>query len=233
MELVLKAVAGPLKDQIFPLKPGLTIGRQGTDIALQDAKVSSVHARIEPAESGQWVLIDNESKNGTRIGEERIDKVRLKPGLVFHIGDSSFEVLAGAEAVVQAPVKEKKKKYWYDVLADFLNKNKDAFTDRAKPLVPLQPALVLEFIRGVQLNSKWIIGYGPRKVGQSSPDLPIWEPGAPAVCFEIQPTRDGIMFKTDHPGAVQLNNQSVDSQILKIGDRIQVLETLIEVDFTE
>ncbi len=236
MKIALKAVEGPLAGQIFPIEKPMTIGRQG-DIALDDIKISSLHARIEPAKDGQFLLIDNDSKNGITVNNQKIQSIQLDPGLVFTIGSSSFEVIKVATAAAPAassPAKPRsERKSWYQILADFLTTHQNVFEDRALPLVPLRPALVLEFVRGLQMNSKWVIGYGPRKLGSASIDLPIWEPDAPKVCFEIHPTADGILFKTAHPDIVQLNQQSVDSRILRMGDTITINETLIEVDFTE
>jgi len=85
----------------------------------------------------------------------------------------------------------------------------------------------------VQVNSKWTLGYGPRKVGPSVLDLPIWEPGAPAVCFELVPSGEGVVFKTNHPELVRINGEGLDSRVLHVGDTIRINETIIEVDFAE
>jgi pSer/pThr/pTyr-binding forkhead associated (FHA) protein len=127
----------------------------------------------------------------------------------------------------------KPQRYWHEVLAEFVGENLKEFSDQTKPLAPLDPALVLEFSRGLQVNSRWILGYGPRLIGSNSLDLPIWEPGAPAVCFEVSPSPDGILFKTSHPDIVRVNGERVDSKVLHVGDTIQINETLIEVDFSE
>lgn len=235
MNIALKVLAGPLKDQVFAIEKPITLGRQG-DIVLEDPKVSGVHAHVHQTSSGKWVIVDNESKNGIRVKEFRVRAVTLKPGVVFHIGDSTFEVIStdpqpAAEA--PAPEKKKKQKLWYEALKEFLIQHKGEFKDKSRPLIALEPAVVLEFARGVQANSKWIVGYGPRRVGATCIDLPIWEPGAPDVCFELHPTNDGILFKTEHADIVRLNQQQVDSRVLHVGDTISIHETLIEVDFTE
>lgn len=236
MSFSLKVVAGPLKDQIIPIEKPVSLGRQG-DIVLDDPKVSGIHAHIEKSTSGRWMIKDNESKNGIRINDIRIKAVTLRHGLIFYIGDSGFEVFNPDEAKnapggrPSKPVK--KQKFWYEALAEFLAKNKKPFKDKAIPLAPLEPALVLEFVRGVQMNSKWVLGYGPRKLGAKSVDLPIWEKNAPDVCFEIKPTADGILFSTAHSDIVKLNNQSIDKKVLNVGDTITVHDTMIEVDFSE
>ena len=233
MSLVIKAVSGPLNEQIFPVIEGLTVGRQGAGIALNDAKVSSLHARVVSNPAGGFLLADNNSKNGLRVGGEKVDAVILKAGARFYVGDSEFEVVELGSGSAQQAKSSKKQRLWYDVLAEFLTKNEDAFTDKVKPLSTLEPALVLDFVRGVQANSKWVLGFGPRKIGASSLDLPIWEPGAPAICFEILPSSDGLIFKTSHPDIVLLNGAGVDSEVLRMGDTIRIKDTIIEVDFTE
>lgn len=250
MNLALKAVAGPLKDQIFPLTNGLTLGRQGAGIVMNDAKVSTRHARIVRRPTGMWVLEDTNSKNGIRQGTERLPLIELKYGASFWIGDSQFEVVAlgapqelpelptdlPAEPVSKPKSKgkaAKKQRFWHELLAEFLDGHAAEFKDKVRPLTALEPALVLDFVRGAQTSARWTLGFGPRKIGAASVDLPIWEPGAPAVCFEILPSNDGLLFKTAHPDIVLLNGKSVASQLLHIGDTIKILDTTIEVDFAE
>lgn len=274
MSWILKGLAGPLKGEKFPVKSGLTLGRQG-EVVVPDTKSSSIHARISQENNGRWYLTDNNSKNGTRIDGERISSMELRHGLVFDIGDQKFEVLEikdesdefepslgpdeatfvignppplpdekdAATTVERAPVEEvtlavkappaPPKRYWNDVLTEFLESNLENFGERKRPVSALDPALVLEFVRGLQANSRWVLGYGPRKVGAASLDLPLLEPGVPAVCFELSPSPDGILFKTAHPNLVTVNGEALDSRLLCVGDTIRIKETMIEVDFTE
>lgn len=248
MSLVLKAVSGPLKDQIFPLTNGLTIGRKGAGIALDDQKVSSRHARIVQRPTGMWVLEDTNSKNGLRQGINKVPLIELKDGTSFWIGDSEFRVSTltapkepkaaepeddAEQPPVAKPKPAKKQRFWHELMGEFLDEHAKSFKDNVRPVSPLEPALILDFVRGSQTSSKWVLGFGPRKVGAASVDLPIWEPGAPAVCFEVLPSADGLLFKTAHPDIVLLNGESVDSQVLRMGDTIRILDTTIEVDFAE
>ncbi len=231
MNLALKVVEGPLKNKVFRVKDGLTIGRQGSGIALNDEKVSSLHAVIRKT-GDSWILRDTGSKNGVMMDGHKADAFQLTPGIIFFVGDNGFQVRE-LSARTDRPKAGKNQRYWYEVLADFINKKADHFRDRPKPLAPLSPALVLEFVRGVQVNSKWVLGFGPRKIGANSLDLPIWEPGAPEICFEIIPTAEGLLFRTDHPEVVKLNGEKVDTRVLRMGDNIRIHDTLIEVDFSE
>jgi hypothetical protein len=246
MSWVLKGLAGPLQGQNFPIQNELTLGRQG-DVAIPDSKASAIHARIVSDRQSGWLLQDNDSKNGIRADGEKVTQVSLSHGLIFYIGDQAFEVIVTADesprpepelqpavAPAPAPRPREEKRYWYDILASFAQRSKDGLKDRMVPVSTLEPALVLDFVRGVQANRQWILSYGPRKVGPASMDLTLVQPGAPPVCFEIRPAvQGGIQFNTEHPDVVRLNGQSVDSAVLQVGDSIRILDTVIEVDFSE
>lgn len=230
MSLALQALSGPLKNQVFVLEDGLTLGRQGANITLNDPKISSLHARILK-KGDLWVIEDNNSKNGLRVHGEKANSITLRPGISFLVGDSEFTVIETQPKAKPKPSKQQR--YWHQVLTDFVKAHGPELKDQASPVSPLDPALVLEFVRGTQVNAKWILGFGPRKIGAASVDLPIWEPGAPPICFEILPSASGLVFKTSHPEIVRLNGEGVDSRVLHMGDTISILDTLIEVDFAE
>jgi len=79
----------------------VTIGRSSaSDIVLEQASVSRSHARIR-RENDHYVIVDLRSKNGVRMGGQRIERGTLNPNGVFAIGDVEirFEPLgSGAEA---------------------------------------------------------------------------------------------------------------------------------------
>ncbi len=59
--------------QTYPLKPGSsTVGREGTDVLVQDKTVSRTHARLEASEDGAVSVEDFSSTNGTRVNGERL-----------------------------------------------------------------------------------------------------------------------------------------------------------------
>ncbi len=74
------------------LTPGkTTIGReadQASTVALDDPKVSRVHAILFVSKSGQVTVQDEQSRNGVWIGAERVTEQRLAEGEVFRIGGS-------------------------------------------------------------------------------------------------------------------------------------------------
>ncbi len=67
----------------------LTIGRDAAnDLVLADSAVSRRHARIEPAATGGYRIIDLESGNGVLHQGRRVDSLDLYPGCEVEIGGS-------------------------------------------------------------------------------------------------------------------------------------------------
>lgn len=67
-----------------------TIGRTtGNNLVLDYQKISRNHARIE-RKGDSFILHDLESTNGTRVGENRIEKHRLQNGDTFQIGPTQI-----------------------------------------------------------------------------------------------------------------------------------------------
>ena len=66
---------------------GLVIGREAgqCDIVIPDSNVSRVHAWVT-VEKGEVVVIDRGSTNGTFVNNNKVEKAKLKPGDVIHLG---------------------------------------------------------------------------------------------------------------------------------------------------
>ncbi len=78
---------------VFRLVPGesVTLGRAATNqIVIKDDRCSRSHAEIFSS-SGQWILRDLESRNGTFIGDQRVSgDWTLHPGEVIRVGRSQL-----------------------------------------------------------------------------------------------------------------------------------------------
>jgi pSer/pThr/pTyr-binding forkhead associated (FHA) protein len=76
----------------FPLCPGETlIGRMDSShLVLEDPAVSRIHAKIV-MESGGATLVDLESRVGTRVNGEMIQRHRLRDGDVIEIASVRME----------------------------------------------------------------------------------------------------------------------------------------------
>lgn len=75
---VLRAIAGPLSGQEFPISSGqVVLGRDSvSDVVLADPMVSKRHARIE---TGQYIeVVDLNSANGVLVDGVAVQQVRLE-----------------------------------------------------------------------------------------------------------------------------------------------------------
>ena len=81
-----------------PSDPQITIGREGSDIVLENPQVSRNHATIDRAGS-QHVLRDAGSTNGTFVNGQRISQHTLAPGDVIQIG--AFKLVYDGDSLDQ------------------------------------------------------------------------------------------------------------------------------------
>ncbi|NMN02620.1 FHA domain-containing protein FhaB/FipA [Bifidobacterium panos] len=93
---LLVIIDGPLAGSSVPLgNEAITLGRAASNtVVLDDEFVSSHHARLyRDQASGQWVIEDLGSTNGTVVGEQRLGApVILPAGLPVRIGATTFEL---------------------------------------------------------------------------------------------------------------------------------------------
>lgn len=118
---------------------------------------------------------------------------------------------------------------WNEVLANLTIEATGRVSNQPHAVAPLVPAVRLTFIGGVQAETRWVLGYGPRRAGAGSLDLPIFESQAPEVCFEIVPSAEGVTFRTNHPKQVTINGEPTHVRTLADGDLIVIGLTRIEV----
>jgi pSer/pThr/pTyr-binding forkhead associated (FHA) protein len=96
----LVAETGPLAGQRVEVARELTIGREGTDLEIDDPKISRHHATFRAVNGGLEVE-DLGSTNGTFVGGHRIEgTAKLDNGASVRIGGCTFT--AEVERVVQA-----------------------------------------------------------------------------------------------------------------------------------
>jgi cytochrome P450 / NADPH-cytochrome P450 reductase len=93
-------------DRLLQPGPVYTIGRdRGCDIVLADARVSRRHALLR-FDNGHWVLADNDSANGTYVGERRVDRVKISGECLVRLGHPVQGVLVScslSEPAAAAP----------------------------------------------------------------------------------------------------------------------------------
>lgn len=85
---------GPLRGTTLPLgSSAVLIGRAPScTLVLDDDYSSSRHARVYP-ESGQWLVEDMGSTNGTFLDDQKVtDAIPVRPGAQIRIGQSVLEL---------------------------------------------------------------------------------------------------------------------------------------------
>ncbi|MCB0411511.1 MAG: FHA domain-containing protein [Bdellovibrionales bacterium] len=152
-----------------------------------------------------------------------LDATRISP--------RKAEALSEEPAPVPLDPEPEQRRTWTEVLTEWVEDQVSNLSNHTKVIAPFSKPLSLTFLSGLQADTVWTLGYGPRIAGPKSIDLPILDPGAPDPCFELFPTLSGVQFKTEYPDVVMLNGEPTDSGPLKSGDQISVNEILIEVEF--
>lgn len=103
----LRIVASPRRElvgtELVVGAGGAWIGRDPTcELPLADDSVSRRHARLELADDGALVVRDNKSANGLLVGGKRVAEVRLRPGGLFTVGETTLERAAEAQTSIEA-----------------------------------------------------------------------------------------------------------------------------------
>ena len=90
--VVLAVQSGPDKGTVHRLtKARVVMGRQGSDVAINDGEISRNHCLLEVR--GNYInLKDLDSTNGTFFDEERVRAAMLRDGSEFRIGESIIRV---------------------------------------------------------------------------------------------------------------------------------------------
>jgi pSer/pThr/pTyr-binding forkhead associated (FHA) protein len=100
----LEILTGPLAGRRIPLRVELTVGREGTDLELNDAEVSRVHAALRPQPDGSVEVEDLGSTNGTYVGDHRTTRSAvLEPGQQLRIGSTVLRLAGVAPTAEHAP----------------------------------------------------------------------------------------------------------------------------------
>lgn len=228
MAIFIEITVGANEGTRHKVRNGLTIGRSNANIAIQDPKVSGVHAQFEMDEGGHLVLVDLNSSNGVRVNGHRVKKVMLIPGVTFELGRTQFKVVEAEEEVteeISLPVT------WRSKVRGQLEPAVDVIKTKPAKVQAFSPALKLVFTQGIQADQEIILGYGPRQAGSGSLDIELLDEAAPQKAFEIRPGAGVAELKVLSAGRVTLNNKTMDAEVLKDGDIISVGKSLIKVTY--
>lgn len=244
MDLFIEIIDGPLKGTRTQLRDGLTLGRRDCDLNIDDSKVSSKHAQVEERPDGSFWLVDLGSSNGIRIDGKRAQEVRLQPNESFRLGRTRLQVLGAGVAAfdgLQTQVKDVFKKAkggqksWREQIVHLTERGLRETEPKKRPneIAPFPRAIKMSFRKGMQSGTEWVLGYGPRDVGASSVDLPLFEPGLAARCFRLVGQDDEIVIRVQDEmfGKILLYGKRFESAYLRAGDVLELGNTQIFVSY--
>lgn len=233
MALYLFIDSGPQKGMFFYLKDKAIIGRRkGSDIHINNPTVSAQHAQVEK-KNGKTYL-NSISQRGILVNNSLYEHIELRAGMIFSIGEVCF-VLRNSMGNLSN---------WKSLLLltfSDLSRRPHISEVTTKKVWPFYKRLKLTITQGRQKGVVWHIGYGPRYVGTDSVDFPIHEPSLGPCGFTLDPLRDshlsldnsdensGIIFSTNQPSVVQLNNKAIKNKPLHNNDVIQLKDTCLQV----
>ncbi len=91
---MLMMMSGPRTGERVALRNGFLIGKQpGCDLVIEDGYTSTQHAQIAMDGSGNCVLYDRGSTNGTFVNGNRIQTMPLQHGVSIKIGSIEMRFL--------------------------------------------------------------------------------------------------------------------------------------------
>jgi hypothetical protein len=109
MDVLLTVVEGPRAGLEYRAKGKtvITVGRsKTTDFHILDDALSRVHVVVAKDDAG-WFVADQKSRNGLWRGAERVERMRLEDGGVFHLGKTTgvrFDLVEEARDGVRGTV---------------------------------------------------------------------------------------------------------------------------------
>lgn len=238
----------------------MSIGRKSGGILLEDdPKVSAAHAILESDNKDQLVVRDLNSANGLFLGDKKVKKISLVPGVTFRVGNTLLRVIKEEELPISVPTKAaapladidlppleplsvlsaqlkppplpKQAVTWHETLSHLLS----TYSLKPKPSLlkttPFAKPITLEFVEGWQSEQKFTLGYGPRYAGYLNLDIRLLDPQAPEEAFEIFCERDKVYIRDLSHGKVFLNKNVFDLEEIRDGDSLSFGQTKIKFGF--
>jgi hypothetical protein len=236
MALFLEILDGEHQGTLAQLQEGFSIGRKRGSLTLRDSKLSSLHAAVELRPNGSLWLVDQGSSNGIKLDGIRVDELELTAGREFILGRTAFKVVLGPDEAHEPspdPGEALIVREWWESLQELAERGIRLGPMKAKEIAAFRPPLKLRFIRGIQMGSEWIIGYGPRTVGTDSVDLTLEDVSLPGLCFSLIPQDQGAVLKNETDRSMKLNGRWVETEFLRSGDVIEIGSTQIQVVFDD
>jgi pSer/pThr/pTyr-binding forkhead associated (FHA) protein len=210
-------------ERVVAEKPRITIGRTtDNDIVLDNRGVSRRHAMIEMGPSGQAVIIDNESLNGTFVNQRKVSEEVLKDHDVISIGKYHLEYVTAAP--------EKKAQNTLDGTMILETKKHKRLLeadrkDRQRAEAAGGAVLVAE---SNAMAPEYVLGHDVVTIGRSSfVNVPVKGFWVKDIQAKLVPEGDRWeLVNVGRAGKTKVNGEPVNRSLLRNGDLIQVGRTV-------
>lgn len=252
----LEVLTGADRGKLFALSDGARIGRSIGEVIINDPKISSRHAQIKVDQQGFWWIHDLGSVNGIKINGERIQRAQLSHGLIMQIGRTSLRAIETSysnqvlselessepdrlrEAMLEFEEQNQKPQAAESVtvssaLRDYLLDFVALLEEEPIEVYPFENLLEFRCLRGLQMETVWTLGYGPRYFGINSVDISLLDPEMGEGGFTISPSEEGPSLRPDPGSRVLVNGKEEGEVVLHEGDIISFGETEIQMRFVK
>ncbi len=128
-------------------------------------------------------------------------------------------------------VRELQLKTWKERTQELLAAQEIPAESQAAQLGAFSPALILDFIEGIQTDQKITVGYGPRQAGFGNLDLELLDPKLPEKAFDLLPGPGSVEIRDLTGGEMLINGRPQKSHFLEEGDLISLGQTKIKVRY--
>ena len=162
----LSVTSGPHAGDYIEVTDELTIGREGTDIVLDDAELSRRHASFRPTADGLEVT-DLDSTNGTWIGDRRVEGTEtLRDGDEVRIGTTRLVVEAEDRAAPEpAPEPAAPREAAAPPEPEPAAPPEPEPATAPQPVAPARPSAMLEQLTAVA-GDGIVVRYRPGTIGE-------------------------------------------------------------------
>lgn len=225
----------PIENKVLTkvVSEGMTIGRKNADLVIRDGMISTKHAIVEKKASALF-LVDQGSTNKIKVNDKKLDRIELKDGLEFHLGNVLVKVLDKdlnlENTQLEVELQEEKNHHWSDDISEMIKDLSQASAQSNHRMYAFHSHVLLRVISGPEEGKSYSLLYGPRSFGNHDEDFCIYDWAIDESNFQLVEHDGGIYLTTSFPDKITVNKKSLATVKLNTGDKIYLGQSCLEVE---
>lgn len=225
----------PIENKVLTkeVSDGMTIGRKNADLVIRDGMISTKHARIE-MEGSAWFLVDQASTNKIKVKDKKLERVELKDGVEFYLGNVLVKVLDKDMSLentqLEVELEEEKQHHWSHDIEDMIKDLGQLSAQSDHRIYAFHFHVLLRVISGPEEGKSYSLLYGPRSFGNLDEDICIYDWAIDESSFQLVEHDGGIYLTTSFPDKITVNKKSLATVKLNSGDKIYLGQSCLEVE---